>query len=126
MNSQQISLARSLLAAPQWKWKVGMVLEHHRPNRKATLWGVVGFEDLEPDCDLDWIDAYCLPDLTHPATAGILFDMLISIDPCMEMGRYNLVEKAPYWVQSGFVCWNGDTIAEVCGHALMERWEDES
>lgn len=80
MTDNQLSLARRLVAAPWWEWRVGMSPIEVRGD-KIIVWGTVSHEDL--DDPMDGLHCgvppsqHCIPDLDDDATCGILLAMLV-------------------------------------------------
>lgn len=86
MTDDQLDLARRLVEAPWWEWLPGM---------KSDGWTHITADDL--DCDL--VPRRSVPDLTDPATGGVLLGML----PNGRQPDGSLLQREAAEVEDGWV-----------------------
>lgn len=81
MNEEETELARDLVALPGWSWPLGMVAVD-RDGARWVVYAIAGYPigvslyDRRARPETTAITTGSIPDLHHPATAGVLLAML--------------------------------------------------
>jgi len=113
MNTEQMDLARRLVQMPGWAPMPGMLMAQWAPGQpehgKPTIrYEVAGLDDFDDE----------IPDLTDPATAGCLLDMLDGWAAWKREGGYQAISNTGGW-------WHGgETLGEAAARALLAARED--
>ncbi len=114
MNTEQMDLARRLVQMPGWAPMPGMLMAQWAPGQpehgKPTIrYEVAGLDDFDDE----------IPDITDPATAGCLLDMLGDGWAAWKReGGYQAISNTGGW-------WHGgETLGEAAARALLAARED--
>lgn len=122
-------LARRLAAHPRWEWRAGMVCNAHRLVDRDGLGiivdGGVPYLPVAPR----WVTIEghsppdARPDLTDPATAGVLLAMLAE---AVTSSTSMLVRDSRGWHADDGSQWHGgDCIGEAVARALLAVWGEQ-
>ncbi len=123
MTPAQVDLARALVALPGWRWRDGMLAQCSGRSVRVVQWdgdAVAGTGSRMLPSGA-WVPApvYCddLPDLTDPATGGVLLGMLPpNVILCDDGGTSHGGWHVEI-VDGGR--WYGSTLAEAAARALV-------
>ena len=119
MTPAQVEVARQLVALPDWRWRVPMASEDG-----DRVWDQ---RDTHPD--RGWRrDGSVLPDLTDPATAGVLLERLaamayrtdrVPVGVSFAPGGLNPIQVRVYRGKDDPVYYHGSCLGEAVARALV-------
>lgn len=127
MDTDTRDLARSLKAHPKFQPTVGMVgVDGSIIVRVGGILGPVAAHILTAEADDEGIEVLerrlddgWLPDLTHPATAGLLFGVLADTGGMVSLGR----DAGGRWHARRDLSWTwADTPGEAVAKHLIYLW----